>query len=146
MTRKIVQLSVIGTVFVAGFALGGIFQARSVVSAQGKGRVYELRTYTTPEGKLEDLKARFRDHTVKLFEKHGMTNIGYWVPQDAPLSQNTLIYVLAHKDRETAKQSWAAFGKDPDWVKARTASEVNGRLTTQVVSVFMDPADFSQLK
>jgi hypothetical protein len=146
MARKIVQLSVIAAVFVAGFALGGIFQSRGVVSAQAKGRVYELRTYTTPEGKLEDLKARFRDHTVKLFEKHGMTNIGYWVPQDPPLAQNTLIYVLAHKDRETAKQSWAAFGKDPDWVKARTASEANGRLTTQVVSVFMDPADFSQLK
>jgi hypothetical protein len=146
MTKKIVQLSVISAVFVAGFALGGMFQTRNVVSAQARGRVFELRTYTTPDGKLEDLKTRFRDHTVKLFEKHGMTNVGYWVPQDAPLSQNTLIYVLAHKDRETAKQSWAAFGKDPEWVKARTASEVNGRLTTQVVSVFMDPADFSQMK
>jgi hypothetical protein len=141
---KLVQLAVVTGVFVTGFALGGVFQSR--VDAQSKGRVYELRTYTTPEGKLGDLQARFRNHTVKLFEKHGMTNIGYWVPQDAPLSQNTLIYVLAHKDRETAKQSWAAFGKDPEWVKARTASEVNGRLTTQVVSVFMDPVDFSQLK
>ena len=141
---KLVQFAVLTAVFVSGFALGGVFQGR--VDAQSKNRVYELRTYTTPEGKLGDLQARFRNHTVKLFEKHGMTNVGYWVPQDAPLSQNTLIYVLAHKDRETAKQSWAAFGKDPDWVKARTASEVNGRLTTQVVSVFMDPADFSQLK
>lgn len=141
---KLVQFAILTVVFVGGFALGGVFQG--TVDAQSKGRVYELRTYTTPEGKLGDLQARFRNHTVKLFEKHGMTNIGYWVPQDAPLSQNTLIYVLAHKDRETAKQSWAGFGKDPDWVKARTASEVNGRLTTQVVSVFMDPADFSQLK
>ena len=141
---KLVPLAVVTAVFVTGFALGGVFQSR--VDAQSKGRVYELRTYTTPEGKLGDLQARFRNHTVKLFEKHGMTNVGYWVPQDAPLSQNTLIYVLAHKDRETAKQSWAAFGKDPEWVKARTASEVNGRLTTQVVSVFMDPVDFSQLK
>jgi hypothetical protein len=141
---KLVQLAVVTAVFVSGFALAGVFQSQ--VDAQSKNRVYELRTYTTPEGKLGDLQARFRDHTVKLFEKQGMTNIGYWVPQDAPLSQNTLIYVLAHKDRETAKQSWAAFGKDPEWVKARTASEVNGRLTTQVVSVFMDPADFSRLK
>ena len=141
---KLVQFAILTVVFAGGFALGGVFQGR--VEAQSKGRVYELRTYTAPEGKLGDLQARFRNHTVKLFEKHGMTNVGYWVPQDAPLSQNTLIYVLAHKDRETAKQSWAAFGKDPDWVKARTASQVNGSLTTQVVSVFMDPTDFSQLK
>lgn len=146
--RKIVQCAVVIAVFVSGFVLGGVFQSGSVASAQSKGRVFELRTYTAPEGKLGELQARFRNHTVKLFEKHGMTNVGYWVPQDAPNSQNTLIYILAHKDREAAKQSWAAFGKDPDWVKARTASEVNGPLTTKggVVSVFMDPVDFSQMK
>jgi hypothetical protein len=145
---KIVQGAVVIAVFVSGFVLGGVFQSGGVANAQSKGRVFELRTYTAPEGKLGELQARFRNHTVKLFEKHGMTNIGYWVPQDAPNSQNTLIYILAHKDRETAKQSWAAFGKDPEWVKARTASEANGRLTTQggVVSVFMDPVDFSRLK
>ena len=69
-----------------------------------------------------------------------------FVPEDMPLAKNTLIYVLSHKDRETAKQSWDEFRKDPDWVKARTASEVNGPLTTQVVSVFMDPLDFSKMK
>ena len=141
---KLVQFAVVTAVFVSGFALGGAFQGR--VDAQSKNRVFELRTYTAPDGKLGDLQARFRNHTVKLFEKHGITNVGYFVPQDSPLSQNTLIYVLAHKDRETAKQSWAEFQKDPDWVKARTASEVNGRLTTQVVSVFMDPLDFSKMK
>ena len=141
---RFVQFAVITAVFVTGFALGSAFQGR--VDAQSKGRVYELRTYTTPEGKLTDLYARFRNHTVKLFEKHGMTNVGYFVPQDAPLAKNTLIYVLSHKDRETAKQSWDEFRKDPDWVKARTASEVNGPLTTQVVSVFMDPLDFSKMK
>jgi hypothetical protein len=141
---RFVQFAVMTVVFVSGFALGGAFQGR--VDAQSKGRVYELRTYTTPEGKLTDLHARFRNHTVKLFEKHGMTNVGYFVPEDMPLAKNTLIYVLSHKDRETAKQSWDAFRKDPDWVKARTASEVNGPLTTQVVSVFMDPLDFSKMK
>ena len=141
---KLVQFAVVTLVFVGGFALGGVFQGR--VDAESKGRVFELRTYTAPEGKLADLQARFRNHTVKLFEKHGMTNVGYFVPQDAPLAQNTLVYVLAHKDRETAKQSWAEFQKDPEWVKARTASEVNGKLTTQVVSVFMDPLDFSKMK
>ncbi len=141
---RLVQLVVVTLVFVCGFALGGVLQGR--VDAQSKGRVYELRTYTTPEGKLADLHARFRNHTVKLFEKHGMTNVGYFVPQDVPLAKNTLIYVLSHKDRETAKQSWDEFRKDPEWVKARTASEVNGALTTQVVSVFMDPLDFSKMK
>jgi hypothetical protein len=141
---KPVQFVLVALVFVCGFALGGVLQGR--VDAQSKGRVYELRTYTTPEGKLADLHARFRNHTVKLFEKHGMTNVGYFVPQDVPLAKNTLIYVLSHKDRETAKQSWDEFRKDPEWVKARTASEVNGALTTQVVSVFMDPLDFSKMK
>ena len=141
---KLVQVAVVTLVFVSGFALGGVFQGR--VDAESRGRVYELRTYTAPEGKLADLQARFRNHTVKLFEKHGMTNVGYFVPQDAPLALNTLIYVLSHKDRDAAKQSWDEFRKDPEWVKARTASEVNGALTTQVVSVFMDPLNFSKMK
>src|SRR5262245_19038358 len=99
MTRNtLVHLVIVTLVFVGGCALGGVVQGR--VDAQSKGRVYELRTYTTPEGKLADLHARFRNHTVKLFVKHGMTNVGYFVPQDAPLAQNTLIYVLSHKDRE----------------------------------------------
>ena len=141
---RLVQFAVVTVVFGSAFALGSVFQGRA--DAQSKNRVFELRTYTTPEGKLADLHARFRNHTVKLFEKHGITNLGYFVPQDAPLSQNTLIYVLSHKDRETAKQSWDEFRKDPEWLKARTASEVNGALTTQVVSVFMDPLDFSKMK
>ena len=138
---KLVPFTVVTLVFVCGFALGGVFQGR--VGAQSKGRVYELRTYTTPDGKLADLHARFRNHTVKLFEKHGMTNVGYFAPQDVPLAKNTLIYVLSHKDRETAKQSWDEFRKDPDWVKARTASEVNGPLTTHVASVVMRRTDYS---
>jgi hypothetical protein len=141
-----VAVAVVAAVFGVGFALGGVLQ--SVVSAQAGSRIYELRTYTAPEGKLKELDARFRDHTLKLFTKHGMTNIGYFHPADAPNSQNTLIYVLAHKNREEAKKSWAAFGADPEWAKVRTESEANGRLTTQggVQSVFMDPADYSPMK
>ena len=146
MTVKgLVRLGVLALVFGGGFAAGGYFQPWSVASAQGR-RVFELRTYTAPEGKLGELQARFRNHTVKLFEKHGITSVGYFVPQDAPMSQNTLVYMLAHKDRESAKQNWAAFQKDPDWIKAFTESQKNGTLTSQVVSVFMDPTDFSQLK
>lgn len=108
-----------------------------------ENRVFEMRTYYTLEGKLPNLLARFRDHTIKLFEKHGMTNVGYWVPKDKP---NTLIYVLAHKSQEAAKASWDGFRKDPDWIKARDASEASGKIVEKVESVFMDPTDFSKIK
>ena len=117
-----------------------------IMSLQAENRVFELRTYVSKEGKLENLLTRFRDHTVKLFEKHAMENVGYWVAADAPASQTTLIYVLAHKSREAAASSWDAFRKDPEWVKARTASEANGAIVDKVTSVFMTPADFSKIK
>jgi hypothetical protein len=133
--------------FAAGAVSRGLFTPVVTVHAAAN-RVFELRTYTTPPGKLDALKARFRDHTVKLFEKHGMTNIGYWAPQDAPQKDNTLVYLLAHSSREAAAKSWADFRTDPDWVKARTESEKDGPLTIQggVTSVFLDPTDFSALK
>jgi hypothetical protein len=114
--------------------------------AQEHGRVFELRTYTCYEGKLPDLLARFRNHTTRLFEKHGMTNIAYWVPQDAPASQNTLIYVIAHASREAAKKNWDEFRNDPEWQKVQKDSEANGKIVSKVDSVFMDPADFSPIK
>lgn len=109
-------------------------------------RVFELRTYTAAEGKIDALHARFRNHTLKLFEKHGMKNIAYWSPSDAPLKSNTLIYVVSHESREAAKKSWDAFRVDPDWIKARDASEVNGKLTAKVESVYMDATDYSPMK
>jgi hypothetical protein len=87
--------------------------ARSVSAADAKRRVFEIRTYTTAPGKLPDLLRRFRDHTTKLFEKHGMTNIGYWVPTDEPRSKDTLIYVLAHDSRASAEKSWKDFPVGP---------------------------------
>jgi hypothetical protein len=114
--------------------------------AQSTPRVFEIRTYTTHPGKLDALNARFRNHTVRLFEKHGMTNVGYWVPLDAPLAENTLIYMLAHKDRETAKKSWDAFRADPDWVKARTESEAQGPIIVKIESVFVKATDYSTVK
>src|SRR6266853_2631802 len=81
-------------------------------------RVFELRTYHAAAGKMDALNSRFRDHTCALFKKHGMTIIGFWIPTDKEKgSENTLIYLLAHKSREEAKKSWAAFGSDPDWKK-----------------------------
>lgn len=109
-------------------------------------RVFELRTYTTLEGKLPDLMARFRNHTTRIFEKHGMQNIGYWAPQDAPRSQNTLIYVLAYPSREAAKRAWEGFRADPEWRKVQKESEANGKIVEKVESVFLDPADFSKIK
>ncbi len=129
----------------AGFVLRGAVTPSVTVYAAAD-RVFELRTYTTHPGKLEALKTRFRDHTVKLFEKHGMTNVGYWVPQDGPLADNTLIYVVAHASREAAAKSWAAFRVDPDWVKVRTASEKEGPINIKVDSVYMNPVDFSAIK
>ena len=111
-----------------------------------QAEIYELRTYTAKEGKLDNVIARFRKHTTRLFEKHGMKNIGYWVPADSPVSQNTLIYIVAHKNREAAKASWDAFRADPEWVKVKTESEANGAIVDKVVSVFMNATDFSNLK
>ncbi len=111
--------------------------------AQAGNRIYELRTYTSHEGKLDDVVARFRNHTTKLFEKHGMVNVGYWVPREQP---NTLIYVISHANRDAATKSWDAFRKDADWITARTASETNGPIVAKVQSVFMDATNFSALK
>jgi hypothetical protein len=109
---------------------------------------YELRIYTTNEGKLADLDARFRNHTTKLFAKHGMTNVLYTHPTDADKgAANTLIYWLAHDSVEAAKKSFDAFRADPEWIKVRDASEANGKLLANPpVSIFLTPTDFSALK
>ena len=128
----------------AAFAAGAITQG--TLSAQAPGRVFELRTYTAPEGKLGDLHARFRNHTLRIFEKHGMTNVIYMAPMDAPASGNQLVYLLAHKSREAAKVSWDAFRNDPEWKKVASESQVNGPITTKVESVFLTATDYSPMK
>jgi hypothetical protein len=131
--------------FAAGFGARGVLTP-APAHAQGAERVFELRTYYTPPGKLEALKSRFRDHTTGIFEKHGMTNIGYWVPMDAPASENTLVYLLAHENREAAKKSWAAFRADPEWQKVAKESTKDGPITTKIESMFLSPTDFSKIK
>lgn len=136
--------------------LGGmvLFGAGYVVSAKGedKGgkkvdtRVFEMRTYYAAPGKMEKLHARFRDHTCKLFEKHGMTLIGFWSPQDAKKAESVMVYVLAYPSLEAAKKSWDGFRADPDWKKARAESEKDGSLVEKVESVYMNPTDYSPLK
>ena len=132
--------------FVAGFA------ARDAVSgpevqAQTADRVFEMRTYVAAPGKFEALKTRFRDHTLRYFEKHGMTNIGYWIPLDPPASENTLVYILAHQSRDAAKKSWDSFRADPGWQQVVKESQRDGQLLAKPVeSVFLAPADFSPVK
>jgi hypothetical protein len=133
-------------VFLAGFVLGTVVRPWEVVHAQSNARVFELRTYTASEGKLDALSARFRNHTVELFKKHGITSVGFFLPQDAPKSQNTFIYLLAYPDRDAAKKNWAEFQADPEWKKAFAESEAQGTLQTKVESVFMNPTDYSPLK
>ena len=128
-----------------GFAAGS-WNAASVAHAQNAAKVFELRTYTAPDGKLPNLQARFRDHTIRIFNKHGMKSIGYWVPQDAPAKDNTLIYIISHDSREAAKKNWANFQADPEWKKVSAESQVDGRIVSGVVSVFMDATDYSQIK
>jgi hypothetical protein len=110
-------------------------------------RAFEMRTYYAAPGKLEALNARFRDHTCRLFKKHGMEIVGFWIPNEKEQgSENKLVYILAHKSREAAKKSFAEFGKDPEWQKARAESEVNGKLVEKVESVFMSATDYSPMK
>jgi len=135
----------IAAAFLMGFVARGLVTDESVAYAQS-GRVFELRTYTAPDGKLEDLHKRFRDHTMRIFTKHGMTNIVYFRPQDAPLSQNTLVYLIAHPSREAAKTNWAAFQKDPEWQKVASESQKDGKIVAKVESVFLDPTDYSPMK
>lgn len=113
----------------------------------GEARVFELRTYKASPEKLDDLNARFRDHTLALFKKHGMSNIGYWTPLPKEKGAgDTLVYILAHKSKEAAEASFNAFRTDPEWVAAKKASEANGSLTVKVESVFMAPTDYSPMK
>ena len=132
-------------VFAAGFVVGNVFEIETTVSAQD-GTVFELRTYTTPVGKLPNLQARFRDHTMRIFEKHGIRNVGYWVPQDSPDSDNTLIYIIVHDSREAAAESWDSFRADPEWQRVAEESQVAGRIVSNVDSVFMESADYSPIK
>lgn len=126
-------------------ALAAVLPAAA--EAQAKGKVFELRTYTTLPGRLPNLLARFRDHTTKLFEKHGMTNIGYWTPIEGQEGAgNTLVYMLAHDSVEAQKKSFDAFRADPAWIKARTESEKDGKIVDKVVSVTLQATDFSRMK
>ena len=131
---------------IASAVVGYSIMSTNPVKAAPGGRVYELRTYTAPPGKLDNLQSRFRDHTLRIFEKHGMKNVGYWIPQDEPRHSNTLIYVISHESREAATKNWAEFRADPEWQKVAKESEANGKIVEKTESVFMDSTDYSPIK
>jgi hypothetical protein len=117
------------------------------VAFAADSRVFELRIYTANDGKLEALKARFRDHTTAIFKKHHMDVVAYWTPQsDDPKSKDTFIYILAHPSRAAADKNWMEFQADPEWTKVKTESEKDGALAKKVERTFMDPTAFSPMK
>jgi len=115
--------------------------ASVLVAEEPDARVFEMRTYYAAPGRLDDLQARFRDHTLKLFEKHGLTNIGYWTPIEN--TDNKLVYVLAFASVEAKATAWKAFFADPEWKKVREQTQANGRLVTKVESVLLSATDYS---
>jgi hypothetical protein len=109
-------------------------------------RVFELRIYHANPGKMKALHARFKETTNRLFKKHGMTIIGFWSPSDEKEAEKKLYYILAYPSKEAAEKSWKAFREDPDWIKAKDASEKDGVLVAKVESIYMNPTDYSPLK
>ena len=144
MKKWMLSVLGLGAAFAAGFATSSVMPGEAVAHAQARPRVYELRTDTAVEGKLDALHARFRDHLLGFFQKHGMTNVVYFKPMDAPLSQSTLIYLLSHESREAAAKSWSAFQNDAEWKKISSAA--GGAMASKVESVFLEPTDYSPLK
>jgi hypothetical protein len=135
---------------VVGLGLAIVTLAERVGASEEKKpvdtRVFELRTYYAHPGKMAALHARFRDHTCKLFKKHGMTLIGFWSPIDAKQADNKMVYMLAFPSKEAADKSWQAFKDDPAWKAAKDASEKDGPLVERVESVYLKATDYSPLK
>ena len=131
-----------------GAGLAGLQSATTAAPAavQASTRVFELRTYTANAGKFDAMKARFREHILPLFKKHNLTVVGFWTPADPPLSENTLIYILAHDSREAAKKNWAEFSADPVRKQVWADTEKDGPINMKVESVFINPTDFSPIK
>ena len=115
------------------------------ISAQDQ-KLYELRIYKSTEGNLDNLNARFRDHTMRIFEKHGMENIGYWTPTSEEERDDTLVYIIAHDSQEAADASWGAFIQDPEWAEVAEASNANGQILAGIERKFMVATDYSPLQ
>ena len=134
--KKIMAAAVL---VLAGYAVGR-------ASQPAPSHVYELRTYTATEGKLDAVNARFRDHTRRIFERHNIRSVGYWTPSEGALAGKTLVYIVEHASRDEATKNWAAFRADPEWQKVKAESEAAGPIVAKVDSVYMTPTEYSALK
>lgn len=126
--------------------LVGLAGGLLVSTSAQEQKVFELRTYTATPGNLDNLHARFRDHTTRIFNKHGMKVVGYWTPTDPELADDTLVYVLEHASQEAANASWRAFGQDPEWREVSDASNANGPILANVERLYMTATDYSPLQ
>lgn len=140
------RLQTISLLAVLSAAFAGVMALAQDKKEQAKTRFFEMRTYIANPGKMQALHARFRDHTNKLFVKHGMELIGYWTPTKGENADLTLVYILAYPSEEARKASWEAFQNDPDWKKAKADSEKDGVLVKNVVQQFLAPTDYSPIK
>jgi len=143
MTRRRFATALLVT-FAATFALQGLCMSTTVAAEEN--RLFELRTYTTHPDRLDALHTRFRDHTNRLFKKHGMQLIAYWTPVEGDEAKNTLVYVLAYPNREAREESWKAFRNDAEWKKVYAESKVDGPIVMKVDSKFLTPTDYSPIK
>ncbi len=132
----------------ASLLISGYMFSGSVEESQqdNNQKVFEMRTYTTYDGKLDDLHKRFKDHTIRLFEKHGMLSVGYWVPRDEALSENTLVIIISHESPEDVESNWDSFVSDPEWQQVYEESHAAGPLVGNVDRVFLDAAPYSQIQ
>ncbi len=142
--RKLLSLLGIVGVVVAVISVSSIAPAAD--APQKKDRVFELRTYITNAGKLPDLHKRFREHTCRIFQRHGIEMIGFWVPLEKPDCENTLTYLVTFPSVEAQKKAWKEFGADPEWKKVFAESHKNGIIVKEVHSTTMTPTDYSGLR
>ena len=141
--RAVKRRTVLQALPVAAIIPASLWAAARQDKDNSASGVFELRLYHAASGKLSELLARFRDHTVKLFERHGIKSVAYWTPVDEPEKSNTLIYILQHPSREAAAANWKAFQDDPEWKRVKEKSEANGKLVDKVDSTYMVLTDFS---
>ena len=156
--RKIIVKTILGLLFLSFMSVNAQDKVPQDANPSSGETVYELRIYYPHEGKLEGILSRFRNHTTGLFEKHGFTNVGYWVtrPGGEPSFANSMIagnegkeallYIVSFPDMEARNKAWQAFVKDPEWIKVYEESRVNGPLVREIEQVFLNPTDFSTLK
>ena len=155
---KMILTTILGFLFLQFMSVNAQEKQSSDANSSKGESIYELRIYYPHEGKLEGILSRFRNHTTALFEKHGFTNVGYWVTRpggepsfaDVMMAQNggkeALLYIVSFPDMETRNAAWQAFVKDPEWIKVYEESRVNGPLVREIEQVYLNPTDFSGLK